>query len=58
VKEFYIADIGYAFFGVIVDNDIVKEAPPIVIWLLGRNVSKLKSYVKQRNGKLLKKRII
>jgi hypothetical protein len=57
MKDFYIADIGYAYFGVIVDNDIVKEAPPIVMWLLGKNVSKLKSYVKQRNGKLLKKSI-
>ena len=58
MKELYIADIGYACFGVVVEDDIVKEAPPIAKWLLGRNISKLKSYVKQRNGKLVKKRII
>jgi hypothetical protein len=58
MKELYVADIGYACFGVVVEDDIVKDAPPIARWLLGKNVEKLKSYVKQRNGKLVKKSLI
>ena len=58
MKELYVADIGYACFGVVVEDDIVKDAPPIARWLLGKNVEKLKNYVKQRNGKLVKKSLI
>jgi hypothetical protein len=58
MKELYVADIGYACFGVVVEDDIVKDAPPIARWLLGKNVEKLKNYVKQRNGKLVKNSLI
>jgi hypothetical protein len=49
MSELYIIDVDYANFGLIVKDGIVKDAPPIASWAIGKSIkSVLFYYVDQK----------
>lgn len=44
----YSIDTGYACFGIIEDNGVVKEAAPIANWSIGKSIQFVLSYYKNK----------
>jgi hypothetical protein len=57
MKILYWVDIKYACFGIITENDIITEAPPIAKWSIGKTIDEFKVFVKRKNGKMKGKQI-
>jgi len=54
----YQIDIGYACFGVEVENETVNYAPPIAKWTIGKSWKEIEKYYKsKKNANITKKRI-
>ena len=54
----YQIDIGYACFGVEVENEIVSYAPPIAKWTIGKTWEEVKlHYTAKKNANITKKRL-
>ena len=50
----YQIDLPYACGGLLCENDIVIKAPPIFKWMIGKNIKYIESWVKSKNGQLIK----
>lgn len=50
----YYIDIKYATFGILEENNIVKKSAPIGSWMIGKNIEFIKSWVKKKNGEIIK----
>lgn len=49
----YQVDIGYACFSIEVENDVVKYAPPIAKWTIGKKWKEIEEYYKtKKNAKI------
>lgn len=54
----YQIDIGYACFGIEVENESVSYAPPIAKWTVGRTWKEVeKHYTTKKNAIIVKKRL-
>ena len=54
----YQIDIGYACFGIEVENDVVTYAAPIAKWTIGKTWEEVESYFKsKKNAKIKKTRL-
>jgi hypothetical protein len=48
----YIIDLSYAYFGIIVENDVVINAAPIGRWMIGNSLHQITVWVRHKNGKI------
>jgi hypothetical protein len=48
--ENYRIDVSYATFGIIVSNGVVINTAPIGKWMVGKSLSKIQQWVKQKQG--------
>ena len=51
--QLYNIDLSYANYGIVVDRDIVIEAPPIAKWMVGKNISVISTWVIKKRGIML-----
>jgi hypothetical protein len=49
----YHIDVGYACFGLIVEDGIVVDAPPIARWTLTKKVEDVIMYYKRKGAKVI-----
>jgi hypothetical protein len=49
----YQIDIGYACFGVTVDNCIIIEAAPIASWMIGKSLDTISKWLLRKNGTII-----
>lgn len=43
-------DIGYAFYGIVVKNDIVVDVAPIAGWMIDKKWEKCKTWLENKNA--------
>jgi hypothetical protein len=43
VGKLYAINVGYATYGIFVDNDIVVDAPPIAKWMINKTLKEVKN---------------
>jgi len=49
----YSIDTGYACFGIIEDNGVVKQTAPIANWALGKKIETILSYFKDKKHAII-----
>ena len=47
---FYIITLPYACFGIIIEDFIVTETPPIAKWMIGKSLVKIVDWVITKHG--------
>jgi len=52
IRDVISIDLPYACFGIIVENDIVIEAPPIAKWATGKSAREVLLYFKGKGAKI------
>ncbi len=50
VEEVYRVILDYAYYGITVVNGIVKHAPPIASWSVGKHISEFINLVEIKGG--------
>ena len=50
MEELYQVNLSYATFGIIAIGGIVRETAPIGKWMIGKNLSYVRRWVKQKQG--------
>jgi len=51
---FYVIDLPYANFGIIVENDIVVRTPSMGHWMINRNIAFVSQWVNKKGGTIKK----
>lgn len=51
--RWFWCDIHYACFGFASENDIVKIAPPIAKWMIGKSLQDIKPFLIKRKAKVI-----
>lgn len=46
----YVIDLPYAYFGIIIYNNIVKHAAPIGHWMIGHTIAFVEAWVAKKGG--------
>lgn len=46
----YYVDLPYAYFGIIVTDDIVRKAAPIGRWMVGNSLAYIERWVRSKRG--------
>lgn len=52
--KLYAIDLGYATYGIFVENDIVVDAPPIARWMIGKQLKKVQMWVECKKSNIVK----
>lgn len=50
----YRIELSYACFGVITENNLIIRTPPIATWMMGKRIDTIISWVKTKNGKIIR----
>lgn len=51
-ETLYRIELSYACYGIIIKHAIVVHSPPIAKWMVGKNISFIKEWVKKKKGKI------
>jgi hypothetical protein len=54
MKNLYYINLSYATFGIVEENNIIIETAPIGKWMLNKNIDFIKTWVKNKNGEIIK----
>lgn len=52
-ERVFWVDIHYACFGIASENNIIKEAPPIADWMIGRTLQYIKPFLIRNQAKVI-----
>lgn len=55
MKTLYWINLSYACYGIIVEDGIIIETPPIAKWATGKTFEEFKVFLKRKNGKVRSK---
>ena len=50
----YTINLSYAYFGLVVENDIVVKAPPIAKWAIGKSIDNVLFFYEGKGAQITK----
>jgi len=53
MKRVFWCNIKYGCFGFVSENNLIKEAPPIFAWAIGKTLQDIKPFLLSKNAKVI-----
>jgi hypothetical protein len=57
MKEVWQVDVGYFCAGIITENEKVTVAAPILNWAIGKSVTSVETWIRNKKGKIVKSKM-
>ena len=56
MTELWVVTLSYAAYGLVVVDGRVVDAPPIVRWMMGKDIGRCAAWVRSKGGTIRKER--